>query len=151
MSSLSVSFVPQPIHTSHYKLNQTYLLRRTSFHPITNRKHHCRLCGRVVCALPPKKPNRLKPCSLLITADRTTGRIMPVPETIAYGVTKRPSMVGGSSSSSVQTQGQKDTAPKSFRICRECNAITAYVNFMSRLFCVGAFDSWERQTEGFDS
>jgi len=51
-----------------------------SFHPLTNRKHHCRLCGTIICSLPPKLPQRQSPCSVLFVvmprrgASRRSGR-----------------------------------------------------------------------------
>lgn len=85
-----------------------------------------------MCALPPKRPNRLKPCSLLVTADRQTGRIIPVPETIAYGVTRRPPLDAASSSASVNSH--EDVTPKSFRVCKECNAIISSALFIAHAF-----------------
>ena len=53
---------------------------RSSFHPLTNRKHHCRLCGRIICSLPVKFPQRPETCSLLFVVDQNTGRIEEVGE-----------------------------------------------------------------------
>ncbi|KAF8319345.1 hypothetical protein DL93DRAFT_2225285 [Clavulina sp. PMI_390] len=105
-----------------------------SFHPITNRKHHCRLCGLVVCALPPKKPNRIRPCSLLITVDKKTGRVREVPETISYGVSKRNSTT---SVPGVGDVGEKEA--KNFRICRECNAIISRKEMLYEAHTATAF------------
>ncbi|KZT28470.1 hypothetical protein NEOLEDRAFT_1175787 [Neolentinus lepideus HHB14362 ss-1] len=58
-----------------------------SFHPLMNRKHHCRLCGRVICSLPPKHPQRMQTCSLLFVVSE--GRIEEVAEGVDYGVRKR--------------------------------------------------------------
>ncbi|CAE6449112.1 unnamed protein product [Rhizoctonia solani] len=81
----------------------------TSFHPLTNRKHHCRLCGRIVCSLPPKPPTRPVSCSLLIVADPRTRKIDEVPDVIAYGVT---------------LDGEKESKyVKGVRICRTCRAV----------------------------
>ena len=73
----------------HYFINLSDLFVSASFHPLTNRKHHCRLCGRIICSLPAKLPQRPIPCSLLFVADTKAGRIEEVSETVDYGV-KRP-------------------------------------------------------------
>ncbi|CAE6414626.1 unnamed protein product [Rhizoctonia solani] len=97
----------------------------TSFHPLTNRKHHCRLCGRVICSLPPKPPSRPTSCSLLIVADPRTRKIEEVPDMIAYGVT---------------LEGEKDNKyVKGVRICRTCRAVVAKQQYSVEAATVPAF------------
>ncbi|KAL5529681.1 hypothetical protein ACEPAG_5666 [Sanghuangporus baumii] len=94
-----------------------------SFHPLTNRKHHCRLCGRIICSLPVKKPQRPVPCSLLFVSDPKTGRIEEVTEGVDYGVRPRARVdskvgkTGGSSGSN------EEKFLKGVRICRECKPV----------------------------
>ncbi|KAG8990861.1 carboxypeptidase Y-deficient [Tulasnella sp. 427] len=89
-----------------------------AFHPLTNRKHHCRLCGRVVCSLPPKSPIRPKKCSLLIIADHRTGKIEEAPDIIAYGVAPR-----SPTGNPVMPSKERDMHLKGVRICRDCNVV----------------------------
>lgn len=96
---------------------------RSAFHPLTNRKHHCRLCGRIICSLPVKVPQRPEPCSLLFVADSKTGRIEEVSEGVDYGVRRRPS-------GNPQAKGRKEDAMsedekflKGVRICRDCRPV----------------------------
>ena len=95
-----------------------------SFHPLTNRKHHCRLCGRIICSLPVKKPQRPTTCSLLFVADPKTGKIEEVSEIVDYGVRPRSrvdslSAPGGKGIGS----GEEEKFLKGVRICRECKPI----------------------------
>ncbi|KAH9966746.1 hypothetical protein BC827DRAFT_1264672 [Russula dissimulans] len=90
-----------------------------SFHPITNRKHHCRLCGRIVCSLPVKHPQRSVTCSLLFVSDLKSGQIEEVSEGVDYGVRRR------TLSSPGQLASRNGFSPdekflRGVRICREC-------------------------------
>lgn len=91
-----------------------------SFHPLTNRKHHCRLCGQIICSLPIKHPNRMALCSTLFVVDVQTRQVEEVGEGVDYGVRKRkiPNV-------SVQQtrQEEEDKFLKGVRICRNCRPI----------------------------
>lgn len=101
-----------------------------SFHPLTNRKHHCRLCGQIICSLPPKLPQRAIPCSLLFIADAKTGRIEEVSEVVDYGVRPRNGAARG------KGDAPEEKFLKGVRICRQCKPIMLYVTSMSH---VGVF------------
>ncbi|EIM90120.1 uncharacterized protein STEHIDRAFT_74653 [Stereum hirsutum FP-91666 SS1] len=128
-----------------------------SFHPITNRKHHCRLCGRIVCALPVKRPQRPVTCSLLFVADPKTGAIEEVGEGVDYGVRKRTSSTVGPAQG--KKTGKDITAEeekflKGVRICRDCSPVllrhrytqeAAQVPTFSKLY--DAFINLEKEIE----
>ena len=105
--------------------NVLALVIRASFHPLTNRKHHCRLCGKIICSLPVKQPQRPQPCSLLFVVDQTTRRIEEVTEVVDYGVRPRRQ----SSNPTAQNKGKdksssvEDKFLKGVRICRECKPV----------------------------
>ncbi|KAH7107497.1 hypothetical protein BKA62DRAFT_610430 [Auriculariales sp. MPI-PUGE-AT-0066] len=92
-------------------------LCNTAFHPITNRKHHCRLCGRIICALPPKLPQRPQTCSLLFVADPKTGKVEEVGEGVDYGVKKR------GVATDKKARAEEDKFLNGVRICRDCRPI----------------------------
>ena len=89
-----------------------------SFHPITNRKHHCRLCGKIICALPPKRPHRPASCSLLFVVDPQSKSIEEVGEGVDYGVKRRRDIT-----SNGDLPGDEDKFLKGVRICRECRPV----------------------------
>lgn len=87
-----------------------------SFHPITNRKHHCRLCGQIICSLPVKRPQRPVTCSLLFISDTKSGQIEEVSEGVDYGVRRRTvSSVGYGAS-----VNPDEKFLRGIRICRVC-------------------------------
>ncbi|KAH9050694.1 FYVE zinc finger-domain-containing protein [Lactarius hengduanensis] len=93
-----------------------------SFHPITNRKHHCRLCGKVICSLPVKRPQRPVTCSLLFVVDPKTGQIEEVVEGVDYGVRRRTL----SSAGRVAVRdglNPEEKFLKGVRICRDCRPV----------------------------
>ncbi|KAF8742723.1 hypothetical protein AX14_002530 [Amanita brunnescens Koide BX004] len=92
-------------------------LCNASFHPITNRKHHCRLCGKIICALPPKRPHRPLSCSLLFVVDPQSKTIEEVGEGVDYGVKRRRGVSEGDLAS------DDDKFLKGVRICRGCRPI----------------------------
>ncbi|KAI0818537.1 FYVE zinc finger-domain-containing protein [Irpex lacteus] len=105
-------------------------LCKASFHPLTNRKHHCRLCGRIICSLPVKYPQRPQPCSLLFVADPVTGFVEEVTEGVDYGVRRRTSSnagVGGGAGAG-KGNAREELSPeekflKGVRICRDCKPV----------------------------
>ncbi|KDR81491.1 hypothetical protein GALMADRAFT_239465 [Galerina marginata CBS 339.88] len=92
----------------------------TIFHPLTNRKHHCRLCGQIICSLPVKHPQRKVLCSVLFVVDAPTREIEEVGEGVDYGVKRR------RTDSITGLQGrleEEDKFLKGVRVCRECRPI----------------------------
>ncbi|KAH9842728.1 FYVE-domain-containing protein [Rhodofomes roseus] len=98
-------------------------LCNSAFHPLTNRKHHCRLCGRIICSLPVKVPQRPQPCSLLFVADSNTGRIEEVSEGVDYGVRRRPSATPQARGQKEEKMSEDEKFLKGVRICRDCRPV----------------------------
>lgn len=96
------------------------------FHPLTNRKHHCRLCGQIICSLPTKHPQRPDLCSILFIVDSKTRKIEEVGQGVDYGVRKRRNI-------DPKRKGKQKEDPlsedekflKGVRICKSCKPILA--------------------------
>ncbi|KAI0724038.1 FYVE zinc finger-domain-containing protein [Cerioporus squamosus] len=125
-----------------------------TFHPLTNRKHHCRLCGRIICSLPVKYPQRPQTCSLLFVVDQSTGRIEEVGEGVDYGVRRRSTATPGKPQKRGEALPEEEKFLKGVRICRECRPILlrqeyrqemGVVPLFSRLY--DAFISLEKEIE----
>jgi hypothetical protein len=97
-----------------------------SFHPLTNRKHHCRLCGDIICSLPPKPPLRPAPCSVLFVVDAKTRRIEEVGEGVDYGVRRAGA-------------GEEEKFLRGVRVCRSCRPILTRQQYWQELVSVPPF------------
>ncbi|KAF8889773.1 hypothetical protein CPB84DRAFT_1419349 [Gymnopilus junonius] len=86
------------------------------FHPLTNRKHHCRLCGQIICSLPVKQPQRPALCSVLFIVDSETRQIEEVDEGVDYGVRRR----RHDSHTGPRMEQEDEKFLKGVRVCREC-------------------------------
>ncbi|KAH9951889.1 FYVE zinc finger-domain-containing protein [Amylocystis lapponica] len=111
-----------------------------SFHPLTNRKHHCRLCGRIICSLPVKFPQRPQTCSLLFVTDSKTGKIEEVGEGVDYGVRRR-STAGPQG----KVRGREDALReeekflKGVRICHDCRPALLRQQYKQEVHSVPVF------------
>lgn len=94
----------------------------TTFHPLTTRKHHCRLCGLIICALPPSPPTRPVACSILFVVDPKARRIEEVKQGVDYGVRKRTASVSGKKGSPGVME-EEDKFLKGVRVCRVCRPV----------------------------
>lgn len=97
-----------------------------SFHPLTNRKHHCRLCGTIICSLPPKLPQRQSPCSVLFVVDAKTRRIEEVGEGVDYGVRRAGA-------------GEEEKFLRGVRICRSCRPVLTRQQYWQEMASVPPF------------
>ncbi|KIJ63248.1 hypothetical protein HYDPIDRAFT_29511 [Hydnomerulius pinastri MD-312] len=117
-----------------------------SFHPLTNRKHHCRLCGQIICSLPPKQPQRPEVCSVLFVVDTQTRRIEEVGEGVDYGVRRRGGSVGGKGTGGKGAKGKgkeveedEEKFLKGVRICRSCRPVLAREQYYQEVARVPGF------------
>ncbi|KAI0673024.1 FYVE zinc finger-domain-containing protein [Trametes maxima] len=107
-----------------------------SFHPLTNRKHHCRLCGKIICSLPVKYPQRPQTCSLLFVVDQGTGRIEEVGEGVDYGVRRRSPANAGRKGEAIS---EEEKFLKGVRICRECQPVLRRQEYKQDMVIVPLF------------
>ncbi|GBE82073.1 predicted protein [Sparassis crispa] len=100
-----------------------------SFHPLTNRKHHCRLCGRIICSLPVKYPQRPQTCSLLFIADPNTGRVEEVGEGVDYGVRRHSTTPPERGRRKDDMLSEDEKFLKGVRICRDCRPVLLHQQY----------------------
>ena len=123
--------------------NECWLLAPTysysaTFHPLTNRKHHCRLCGQIICSLPIKHPQREVTCSILFVVDTNTREIEEVGEGVDYGVRRRRL---ASTDGPNGRQEDEDKFLKGVRICRDCRPILLWVHLWSSVHSICRFNA----------
>ncbi|KAM5534103.1 hypothetical protein V8D89_012284 [Ganoderma adspersum] len=109
-----------------------------SFHPLTNRKHHCRLCGRIICSLPVKYPQRPESCSLLFVVDQSTSRIEEVGEGVDYGVRRRTAASPGKPQKR-EVLSEDEKFLKGVRICRDCKPVLLRQQYRQEMGVVPLF------------
>lgn len=117
-------------------------LCRASFHPLTNRKHHCRLCGKIICSLPVRHPQRPVQCSILFVVDPKSRKIEEVGEGVDYGVKKRRvgSVSGpGSVGKTEEPEDDSEKFLKGVRICQDCRPILLRQQYYQEMNTVPAF------------
>ncbi|CED85205.1 FYVE finger-containing protein [Phaffia rhodozyma] len=114
---------------------------------LTTRKHHCRLCGRIPCSLPPTPPpllaitphgqgGRKETCSLLIVADHKTGQCEAVEEGFV-GFLKISDEKAGDSVGGEEHKGEMKVT--GVRTCRDCWSIVSRKQYMLNAARVPAF------------
>ncbi|KIK95737.1 hypothetical protein PAXRUDRAFT_826719 [Paxillus rubicundulus Ve08.2h10] len=121
----------------------------TSFHPLTNRKHHCRLCGQIICSLPVKRPQRPELCSTLFIVDSKTRRIEEVSEGVDYGVKRRGSAVAARKGNGKGKEEERDDILaddekflRGVRVCKRCKPILAREQYSQEVSRAPAFIRW---------
>ncbi|KAG7452978.1 uncharacterized protein BT62DRAFT_880873 [Guyanagaster necrorhizus] len=119
-------------------------LCRASFHPLTNRKHHCRLCGKIICSLPVRYPQRAAQCSTLFVVDPKSRKIEEVGEGVDYGVKKRRmgNVSGPGSSGKRPAEEPEDDSEKflkGVRICQDCRPILLRQQYQQEIITVPTF------------
>ncbi|KAK0458468.1 FYVE zinc finger-domain-containing protein [Desarmillaria tabescens] len=119
-------------------------LCRASFHPLTNRKHHCRLCGKIICSLPVRHPQRPVQCSTLFVVDPKSRKIEEVGEGVDYGVKKRRvgsiSGPGGAGKRPVEEpEDDSEKFLKGVRICQDCRPILLRQQYQQEMSAVPTF------------
>ncbi|KAJ7047288.1 FYVE zinc finger-domain-containing protein [Mycena alexandri] len=95
----------------------------TNFHPLTNRKHHCRLCGQIICALPIKRPQRPQLCSVLFVVDPKTRNFEEVGEGVDYGVRKRRTSNVSGVKPLHEEAAEEEKFLRGVRICSQCRPV----------------------------